>query len=220
MNKIDKYKMYGRAKGRKKISELDNFLFKKYQLKLDKDFIDFKKVILDIGSGSGENTIFLAKKNPNNLIIAIDNFKDGNIDLCNLIEKLHLKNIKIYPGNINKLLDLLEYKNKKKIHQIWILFPDPWPKKRHHKRRLINDNFMELIFKSIALKTSIYIATDSSSYLQQILITLFNNKLYFKWLNDKPFEWDYGNYNFPHTKYYKKAKRSKNFPFLINLCKI
>jgi len=220
MNKIDKYKIYGRSKGRKIFSIFDNELLDKYQLNFKKDFIKFNKIILDIGSGNGENTIFLANKNPDSLILAVEIFKDGNINLCNLIKKFKINNIKIYSGNINKFLDSLDKENKKKIHQIWILFPDPWPKNRHHKRRLVNDIFLELIFSSINQEGSIFIATDSSSYLRQILISLYNNKIYFEWLNDKPYEWDFGNYDFPHTKYYKRAKRLENFPFFINLNKI
>jgi len=220
MNKIDKYKLYGRAKGRKKISIFDNELLNKYQLDFSKDFIKFNNIILDVGSGNGENTIFLAKKYPKSLILAAEIFKDGNINLCNLIENFKINNIKIYSGNINKFLNTLEKENKNKIHQVWILFPDPWPKKRHHKRRLVNEVFLELVFNSINKEGSIFIATDSSSYLRQILSSLYNKNSFFEWLNDKPYEWDFGNYNLPLTKYYKRAKRLENFPFFIFFNKI
>jgi len=220
MNKIDKYKLYGRSKGRKKISIFDNELLNKYQLDLNKDFIKFDNIILDVGSGNGENTIFLAKKYPRSLILAAEIFLDGNINLCNLIENFKINNIKIYSGNINKFLDTLENENRNKIHQVWILFPDPWPKKRHHKRRLVNDVFLESVFNSINKEGNLFIATDSSSYLKQILSSLYNKNSFFEWLNDKPYEWDFENYDLPLTKYYKRAKRLNNFPFFISLNKI
>ena len=78
----DKYIIYGRKKGRKKIHLVDKDFFVNYKINLETDIKNNKKNIIDVGSGKGENTLFLAKKNPDTLIIAIEIFWDGNINLC------------------------------------------------------------------------------------------------------------------------------------------
>ena len=69
---------------------------------------------------------------------------------------------------------LIDYmKSNIAIDQIWILFPDPWPKKRHHKRRLINEKFLKKIHRILKTEGKIYIGTDSISYLVSILYLIY-----------------------------------------------
>ena len=83
MKKIsDKYRIYGRKKGRKKIHSVDKDYFSNYKIILETDIKKNKKNIIDVGSGKGESTLFLAKKNPDAFIIAIEIFRDGNISVC------------------------------------------------------------------------------------------------------------------------------------------
>ncbi len=134
MKKIsDKYIIYGRKKGRKKIKSANKNFFVNYEISLERDIKKNKKNIIDIGSGKGENTLFLAKKNPDALIIAIEIFQDGNINLCNQISNLKLHNVKLFPSNVLKLFDHLNKNDY--FNEIWILFPDPWPKKKQYKKR-------------------------------------------------------------------------------------
>ena len=75
------YKIFGRKKGRKPIKNLNNEILKKYLFNISTDFFT-KKIILDIGSGNGENTLFLSQKYNNHLIIASEIYQDGNLNLC------------------------------------------------------------------------------------------------------------------------------------------
>ena len=128
---ISKYKIYGRTKGRKKKRhDLDQTFIKSI---ITKDInIKIKdNNILDIGSGSGENSIYQSMKFPKSKIIACETFLDGNINLCHEIFKKNIHNILIYNGNVLELFDTIRKKNI--FDSIWILFPDPWPKKRHFK---------------------------------------------------------------------------------------
>ena len=148
MKKIsDKYTIYGRKKGRKKIHSVNKDFLVNYKINLETDIKNNKKNIIDVGSGWGENTLFLAKKNPDALIIAIEIFWDGNINLCKQLSKLKLYNVKIFLSNVLKLLDHLNKVDY--FNEIWILFPDPWPKNKHFKRRLINDNFFAKVYPYI-----------------------------------------------------------------------
>ncbi len=128
MKKIsDKYTIYGRKKGRKKINIVEKDFFVNCRINLETDIKKNKMNIIDVGSGRGENTLFLAKKNPDALIIATEIFWDGNINLCKQLSKLRLYNVKIFSNNVLKLFDNLNKDDY--FNEIWILFPDPWPKK-------------------------------------------------------------------------------------------
>ena len=213
-----KYKIHGRLKGRKKIKLLNEELYNKFAIDFHKDILKNKRIILDIGSGSGENSIVLAKENPRALVIACEIFLDGNINLCNEIYKQKLKNIRLYNNNIIKFFDNLTSKNL--FNEIWILFPDPWPKLRHQKRRLINIFFFKRLFNLLKTKGMIYICTDSVSYLNSIIFTIYKTKKLFQWSNDMPYLWKYEFQNLPNTKFYKKAKKSNRQSFFIALRKI
>ena len=212
------YKIYGRTRGRKKIKIIDIVFLKNYKINLKKDIINNKKNILDIGSGSGENSILLAKKNSDALITACETYQDGNIDLCHKIFKLKITNIKLFNFNVIKLFDKLKVDNC--FDEVWVLFPDPWPKKRHHKRRLINNNFLNKIYPFLKSDGKIFIATDSISYLNSIMNTIYDLKSLFKWKNSKPHNWIYEILDLPCTKFFKKAQNLHKSSFFIELQKI
>ena len=219
MKKIsDKYIIYGRKKGRKKIHSIDKDLLVNYKIILERDIKKNKKNIIDVGSGKGENTLFLAKKNPDALIIAIEIFWDGNINLCKQLSKLKLYNVKIFSSNVLKLFDHLNKDDY--FNEIWILFPDPWSKKKHYKRRLINDNFFTKVYPYLKKDGKIFIATDSSSYLKSIMNSIYKTKSLFNWLNNKPQNWIYEMLDLPCTKFFKKAQNSYRSSFFIELVKI
>ena len=98
----------------------------------------FEKIILEIGFGNGENTAFLAAKNPDALVVASEVYLSGIGSLLNSITQNSLNNIKIYDDDVRELL--LKLPNEI-FDEIYIICPDPWPKARHHKRRLIKHNF-------------------------------------------------------------------------------
>ena len=206
------YRLYGRTKGRKK---KNNNLFLNIRLKeIDKT----KFNILDVGSGFGESTIKLGKENKDKVVISCEKYIDGLNSLFNKAQIESLDNIFIFQGNVNQMLD--EYCKEESINEVWILFPDPWPKKRHYKRRLIDRCFFKNIKKYLKTEAKINIATDSKSYVSQILRTIHLIKADFKWLNQSKSEWDYNPEILPETKYYKKALENGLNPFYVKLEKL
>ena len=213
-----KYKLFGRFKGRKKIyhpssKDLDN-----YKFRADKDINKLKYNILDIGSGSGENALFLSNIHPHSKIITCELFHDGNVNLVNQIIKKKITNISLFEGNV---LEFLDYSEPLPVFdEIWILFPDPWPKIRHHKRRLINSIFLTNISKYLKHSGRLMIATDSQSYIQSIVKNIFLMQNTYIWSNQKVSEWNYSNLELPNTKFYKKAKKSNRNSIFFELHKI
>ena len=126
---------------------------------------DYEKIILEIGFGNGENTSFLASKNPNALIVASEVYLSGIGSLLNNIAKNSLKNIKIFDQDVRELLFKLP---KKIFDEIYIICPDPWPKARHHKRRLIKHDFLKILAKVLKKNGTVYISTDWENYAESI----------------------------------------------------
>ena len=126
---------------------------------------DYEKIILEIGFGNGENTSFLASKNPNALIVASEVYLSGIGSLLNNIANNSLKNIKIFDQDVRELLFKLPYKI---FDEIYIICPDPWPKARHHKRRLIQHDFLKILAKVLKKNGTAYISTDWENYAESI----------------------------------------------------
>jgi tRNA (guanine-N7-)-methyltransferase len=123
-------------------------------------------VFLEIGSGKGKFISTLAKNNPNNLYIAME----ININVCyRVLEKkleMHLDNLMIILDDANHLK---EYFAEKSIDGIYLNFSDPWPKKRHHKRRLTNISFLKMYKEILKDDSFIQFRTDH--------IDLFNDSI-------------------------------------------
>jgi len=142
-------------------------------------------LILDIGVGTGDSTFNHAQTHPENNYLAIEVHRPGVGQLLNNIESNNLTNIKI---SNNDVIDVLQNQiPDRAISQVFIFFADPWPKTKHQKRRLINDQLIELIKRKIARHGRLHIATDWQDYAKHIqrlchsdpeLINLSGNKLY------------------------------------------
>ena len=207
------YRMYGRSKGRGKNNEITNDAISIKVKKIDKS----KFNIIDIGAGYGESTLSISKINSSKQIIACEKFIDGINKIAEKSFRHSLNNISIFHGNVHQLLD--EYCPHNSISEIWILFPDPWPKKRHFKRRLINVNFFNKIRDFLKKDATIHIASDVKSYISDILFSIHQVKNEFKWINQNKNEWDYLNMPLPQTKYFQKALKNGLNPIYLKLIK-
>ena len=125
----------------------------------------YEKIILEIGFGNGENTSFLASENPNALIVASEVYLSGIGSLLNNIAKNSLTNIKIFDEDVRELLSKLP---NKIFDEIYIICPDPWPKARHHKRRLIKNDFLKILANVLKKDGTVYISTDWENYAESI----------------------------------------------------
>lgn len=202
---------YGRRRGRIKKKKLLRYKEDIQKYKFTK-FENDKEYILDIGSGNGENTINLSKIYKDKIIIASEVYVDGNYSLLKKIENDKINNIRIFNDNFLFLLEKIKYGS---ITEIWILYPDPWPKKKHNKRRLIDEKFLLSISNIIKNQGRIFIATDSEDYFCHILNAFYNTKV-FLWENDEPFQWNQPFLYMAKTSFFKKAqKNGKKSKFMI-----
>ena len=218
MEKEYKYRIFGRTRGRsnKKID------INKYQKLLDEYKInklnEKDKYILDIGTGYGETSIYLSSMYENYKIITCEKYINGNLNLFKSIISNKIKNIYVHNCNVHEILDSQE--KKLYFSKIWIFFPDPWPKKRHINRRLINIEFLKKIYFFLKVKGEVYIATDSISYSKDIIKFIYTLKNYYEWINQNTTYLCIKDYFNIKTKYYEKAIISGRKPNLFILRKI
>ena len=99
------------------------------------------------------------------------------------------------------------------------IIPDPWPKKKHNKRRLINNTFFTHVNSKLVFGGKIIIVTDSISYFISILSSVYRSKI-FKWINDKPKNWQCSTTDLIKTKYYQKALNCNRKSMIVILSKI
>ena len=146
----------------------------------------FDKCYLEIGFGNAENIIFQAINNPSYLFIGSEVYMSGIGTLLSSIKENNINNIKIFSDDIRLLLD---QSPKKVFDSVIIICPDPWPKEKHHKRRLINKSFLEMIHDFMKDDSNVYISTDWENYAESISELFVKNKL-FKPSSNKSFQKD------------------------------
>ncbi len=162
-------------------------------------FGNSQPIKLEIGFGMGDFLIEMAVKEPHSNFIGIDFSQEGVLKLLNLIKHLHLKNIRVAHGDVRNKIPLLFHDGE--LDTVFINFPDPWPRKRHKKRRLIKPGFANLVARKLAPEGHIYLATDSEPYALEIL-EYFNAEPSLQNINkESGFHEDRG--NLPKTKYEK-----------------
>ena len=155
-----------------------------YFLDIDKrpdwqfQFGNTNPIKLEIGFGMGNFLIEMAAKEPASNFIGIDFYHKGIRKLMARIKKLQLENIRVVYGDIRSKISIL-FKDKE-LNTIYINFPDPWPKKRHIKRRLIKPEFIKQLVQKLSFEGITYLATDSENYAHEMLEyfnaeTLFQN---------------------------------------------
>ncbi|GAB2574168.1 tRNA (guanosine(46)-N7)-methyltransferase TrmB [Streptomyces capparidis] len=127
-------------------------------------------VVLEIGFGMGEATAAMAQADPGTGILGCDVHTPGQGNLLHLVEKAGLRNVRVVNGDAVVLLrDMLA---PGRLAGLRVFFPDPWPKKRHHKRRLIQPEFVRLAVSRLAPGAVVHCATDWEPYAEQMLQVL------------------------------------------------
>ena len=160
---------FARRKGRiTKLQEKNLSFLADYSLDHPNTLYDnpsFKKIALEIGFGNGEDFFSFAKEKNNTLFLASEVYKSGIGNLIGKIREHSLENICIYEGDIR---DLIFEEEGFRFDEVYIICPDPWPKDKLHKRRLLSRDFFERIQSCLKPNSFIFLSTDWENYAFKI----------------------------------------------------
>lgn len=213
---------YGRRRG-KKLSKIQEQYIEKFLPKISLGGVSYDEnpkrnlvsleqifgkkisVWLEIGFGGGEHLLSIAKRNSDIGIIGCEPYVNGVAMLLPRLAKENLTNVKVFPDDARILLEVLPDLS---IAKLFLLFPDPWPKSRHKKRRFVNEENLKMIKRVLKVNSLIYIATDVDAYARHVL-QIFNNEDDFEWVAETAEDWRKPWADWQNTRYFAKAGLSK-----------
>jgi tRNA (guanine-N7-)-methyltransferase len=170
---MDSGRFYGRRQGRALGAyrrHLMENLLPSYQIQMRDSFdpeMQYQKPVwLEIGFGAGEHLCAQAKRHSDAHFIGCEAFSNGVASMLGHIDREELSNVSIYPNDVRPFLKTLKGQS---ISRAFILFPDPWPKKRHHKRRLINPILLDELARLLKPGAKLVIASDHEKYAEQVM---------------------------------------------------
>jgi tRNA (guanine-N7-)-methyltransferase len=158
---------------------------------------------LEIGFGGGEHLIWQAGQNPHVGLIGCEPFEDGVVKVLTAIEDSGLSNIRLHADDAR---DVLRWLPEASITRAFVLFPDPWPKRKHLKRRLVNTHLLELLARVIRPGGELRLGTDIADYARTILMAVQHVPA-FRWTARGPNDWRVRPVDWPQTRYEDKAVR-------------
>jgi tRNA (guanine-N(7)-)-methyltransferase len=165
-------------------------------------FLETKQNIwLEVGFGNGHHLVELAKRNYDKLIVGSEVYENGVATACFSLFQNKIQNARVFHGDVRNLLNL--FKNKA-VDRFYILFPDPWTKKRHKSRRLLSSSNVGYFSKILKSNGYLCIATDVEDYFLEIEDT-FSNLDQFKRIHVSPKEKNLNFFLDVKTKYEQKA---------------
>ena len=168
------------------LQTIHGIAFKQELIDVKALFPNRESIIMEIGFGMGEATAIIAKNHPNNGYIAVDVHPPGIGKLLARIIENDLTNLKVIEDDVHVVLQHMIVDES--LDGIHLYFPDPWPKKKHNKRRIVNQGFLQLIHPKIKKGGYIHIATDWVPYAMSIKEVFAASPLFVGGVIDKP-EW-------------------------------
>lgn len=170
-----------------------------------------RDVWLEIGFGGGEHLVWQAEQNPDVGMIGCEPFLDGVVKVLDAATTRQLRNIRLLPDDARPLLRWLP---ESCIGRAFILFPDPWPKTRHRKRRLVSAPFLAALARVMRPGGELRIATDIGDYARTALLAARATPA-FRWLASRPNDWRERTPDWPPTRYEQKALAAGRRPVYL-----
>jgi len=175
-------------------------------------FPDSREVWLEIGFGGGEHMLQMAAAHPGVGIIGCEAYINGVAMLLSGIERAGVGNLAIHAGDARDLMDVLPGGS---VAQVFLLYPDPWPKKRHHKRRFVNPSNLDQLARIMAPGAVLRLATDIDDYVRHALEVLERDGR-FAALDLGPADGREPWPGWPGTRYEAKALREGRTPHYLS----
>jgi tRNA (guanine-N7-)-methyltransferase len=166
----------------------------------------------EIGFGSGEHLADRADMLPDHGFIGAEPFLNGVATALAHVRDRHLANVRLWRGDA---LDVLQRIPDEALSFLYLLHPDPWPKARHAKRRMVNDRPVELFAAKLKPGGEFRLATDDPTYLAWSLMVMQRHRHQFKWLAQRPKDFLEPTGGWIETRYGAKARREGRRPYYL-----
>ncbi len=173
-----------------------------------------RPVWLEIGFGGGEHLVHQAAANRDVGIIGCEPYLNGVAMLLGKIRRAGVDNLAIYPGDVRDMFDVLP---EASIDRAFLLYPDPWPKTRHHRRRFVTPEHLEPLARVLKPGAILRVATDIEDYVRQTLEQVPRHG--FEWLAERAQDWQDPWDDWLSTRYEQKALREGRVPHYLTFRK-
>ena len=170
-----------------------------------------RAVWLEIGFGGGEHLAWQAAAQADVGLIGCEPYINGLASLLARVSDRGLANVRVFDDDARELLDVLA---EASIARLFVLFPDPWPKARHHKRRIISRETLDACARVLADGAELRLATDDMGYCRWMVERLARHGA-FDWLARCPAEWRERPDDWPATRYEAKARKQGARPVFL-----
>jgi len=201
--------LYGRRRGKKLRAgqeALLDTLLPKLSIKLPLNEPLFgrsggdREIWLEVGFGSGEHLVWQAEQHPDVMLLGCEPFINGVAKCLAHIERAGVTNVRLFNDDARLLMAALP---ERSLSRVFILFPDPWPKTRHHKRRFVQRATLDLLAPLMKAGAELRLATDDPSYLPWMIEHACTHPA-FEWLAERPSDWRSRPTDWPPTRYEQK----------------
>ena len=183
-------------------------------------FSAYASINLEIGFGGAEHLLHKAESNKDKAYIGVEPFMNGVAKALAGIDKSNLDNVRLHNGDVRYVLDRLP---DNCLDNIYILFPDPWPKPRHFKRRLIQEELISEMFRVLKPGGYLYFASDILTYVDWALLRILRYRdqdgIGFEWPAQSKDDWMAPYPDWPGTRYEAKAFREGRTPHYFTFIK-
>jgi len=174
-----------------------------------------RSVWLEIGFGGGEHLAAQAERHRDIGFIGCEVFENGIAKLLGQIEGRHLANIRLFIDDARLLIGALPAAS---IDRVFILFPDPWSKRRHNKRRIVSRDTLDGLARIMSDAAELRLATDDPDYFSWMLECVTGHPG-FMWLVRRPGDWRERPQGWPPTRYEEKARAARRSPAFLLACR-
>ena len=174
-----------------------------------------REVWLEIGFGGCEHMVHQAVQNPQAGIIGCEPFINGVAMLLGKIRAAEAQNVAVYPGDARNMFDVLP---EGSVSRAFLLYPDPWPKARHHRRRFVTQEHLQPLAKVLKKGAVFRVATDIPDYVRQTLEEV--PRAGFEWLAEGPEDWRRPWEDWISTRYEQKALREGRVPHYLTFRRV
>jgi tRNA (guanine-N7-)-methyltransferase len=170
-----------------------------------------RSIWLEIGFGGGEHLAAQAERHRNVGFIGCEVFENGIAKLLGEVERRQLANIRLFIDDARLLIGALPAAS---IERVFILFPDPWPKQRHHKRRIVSRDTLDYLARIMTDGAELRLASDDSDYFSWMLECVTGHPA-FAWLARRPADWRQRPPDWQPTRYEEKARAAGRSPAFL-----